>query len=267
MVRSVLLVAAAVWLAACAPNGAGQGVGAIGADAAEPDAAGTEVDAGVAVEVDDVPRVRRSRGEPIAPTVRESDEPADDVDRLVDPGVGRPLTVAVVGDSLTLSAEDEIVRALNAAGMHVLAIDGVESRRMTHGGPSLPPGTDAIDRIRAEHDPGVWVIALGTNDVASIGSAAGFSGEMRDVLALIPDDDPVIWVDLWIGGRETPVSDANEVIRTELRRWQGGAAVVDWFSHGTDEGVITGDGVHLTQSGQELYASSIVSAIDELFAP
>ena len=44
------------------------------------------------------------------------------------------------------------------------------------------------------------------------------------------------------------------------------AAVVDWYSHGEDDGIITGDGVHLTGAGQQLFADSIAEAIEELFA-
>ena len=193
------------------------------------------------------------------------DEVADEVETLVEPTMSRPSTVAVVGDSLTLSAEDEILVALEDGGLQVLAIDGVESRRMVRGSTNLPPGTDAVEQIRADAEPGIWVIALGTNDVASVESLVGFREEMREVLDLIPPDDPVIWVDLWIRGREEPVGRANRVIRSELRRRRGGSAVVDWYSHGDEDGIITGDGVHLTQSGQDLFAASIAAAIDELF--
>ncbi len=41
--------------------------------------------------------------------------------------------------------------------------------------------------------------------------------------------------------------------------------MVDWHAHGLDEGVITADGVHLTQRGQQLFPDSIVAAIDEMF--
>jgi len=191
---------------------------------------------------------------------------AEEVETLVAPRVARPSTIAVVGDSLTRSAEDEITVALVRRGMHVVAIDALESRRMSHGGQRLPPGTEAVDAIRADGDPGMWVIALGTNDVASDRSLNDFRTEMREVLDRIPVDDPVIWVDLWIGGDEEIVARANRMIRVELTLRSGGSAVVDWYSRGEDDGVITADGVHLTPAGQELFADSIAVAVDELFA-
>lgn len=212
--------------------------------------------------------IRVTLPEPADPesSFEPADDVADEVETLVEPTVSRPSTVAVVGDSLTLSAEDEILKALVRDGLYVVAIDGVESRRMSHGSTELPPGTEAVEQIRSAAEPGVWVIALGTNDVASVESLDGFRAQMREVLDLIPADDPVIWVDLWIRGREGPIGRANMLIRSELRRRSGGSAVVDWYSHGEEDGIITGDGVHLTQLGQDLYAASISAAIDELFA-
>lgn len=186
-------------------------------------------------------------------------------DLIVETADPRPTTIAVVGDSLTVSASDEIESALGAGGFDVVDIDGLESRRMTHGGDALPPGVDAVADIIARSQPELWVIALGTNDVASGGDLGGFRAQMRSILDLLPPDVPVIWVDLWIRERNDSIVEANRLIRTELRSRSGGATVVDWYSHGLDEGVITGDGVHLTEVGQQLFADSIVVAIDEMF--
>ncbi len=256
MNRSRTLVSAAAVVAllgACGLDDRASGIDAVASDTLEIDAT---IDSSAAEAVSAVPRPR---------TAAES-ALADEVETLVEPTVARPSTVAVVGDSLARSAEDEILLSLVRRGLHVVAIDALESRRMSHGGSRLPPGTEAVDAIRAEDAPGVWVVALGTNDVASDTSLADFRAEMRDVLDRIPADDPVIWVDLWIGGEEELVARANRMIRVELRRRSGGTAVVDWYSHGTDAGVITADGVHLTQTGQGLFAESIAVAVDELFA-
>ncbi len=197
--------------------------------------------------------------------------PLPDDELIVVPVVDRPASVAVVGDSLTVSAAEEIEAALDAIGLDVLAVDAMESRRITQGRSSLPPGTSAVEAIleglAIGDDPDLWVIALGTNDVASLGSLDGFRPEMRELLDLIPPDVPVIWVDLWIRDRSDSIRQANRMIRAELRQWDGGSAVVDWFAHGDDDGVIASDGVHLTELGQQLFASSIADTVDEMFAP
>ena len=195
----------------------------------------------------------------------------DDDEMIVVPIVDRPTSVAVVGDSLTVSASEEIAVALDAIGLDVIAVDAMESRRITQGPSSLPPGTSAVveilEGLATGDDPDLWVIALGTNDVASVGSLDGFRPEMRQLLDLIPPDVPVIWVDLWIRDRSDSIRQANRMIRAELRQWDGGSAVVDWFAHGDDDGVITSDGVHLTDLGQQLFASSIADTVNEMFAP
>lgn len=192
----------------------------------------------------------------------------EEVDTVVEPEVRvRPTTIAVVGDSLTVSAREELAAALGAAELEVVAIDAQEGRRMAVGTSTITPGRDAVEEILAGADPDLWVIALGTNDVASVESLDGFRSEMGQILDLLPPDAPVVWVDLYIRDRPEPISRANLQIRAELGGRDGGAAVVDWFSRGVDDGVITDDGVHLTPVGQQLFADSIVSAVDELFPP
>lgn len=179
----------------------------------------------------------------------------------------RPRTVAVVGDSLTLSAQDEIESALRAAGLRVIAVEGVESRRMTRGSAEVPPATDSVESILERADPDVWVLALGTNDVGAQSGDDAFRAEMGDLLDLLPVDAPVIWVDLWIRDRDDDVVVANRSIRAVLRDRQGVTAVVDWHTEAATPGIIVGDGVHLTDQGQLRFADAMVHAIDTAFAP
>lgn len=248
--------AAALVASGCGVSGASSGVVAVDTDRLP------VVDAVVGTLPPTVP------GEPTPAQIEAAD--VDEVDTIVEPEVRvRPTTVAVVGDSLTLSASDELDRALRAADLDPLVIDAQESRRMTVGTSRIRPGRDVVEEIVAAGDPApeLWVIALGTNDVASVESLEGFRPDIRSILDLLPDDVPVVWVDLYIRNRPEPISRANLQIRAELGGRAGGTAVVDWFSHGVDDGVITDDGVHLTPTGRAQFAESIVAAIDELFPP
>lgn len=178
----------------------------------------------------------------------------------------RPRNVAVVGDSLTLSAAEEIDAAMASADIRVLTVDGAENRRMIRGGGEVPSGSSAIEAILDEAQPELWVIALGTNDVGAQVGADAFREEMVELLTQLPSDAPVIWVDLWIRDRDDQIVVANRVIRSELGRRRAFAAVVDWHTRADAEGIITGDGVHLTTDGQQLFADSIVEAIDASFS-
>ena len=177
----------------------------------------------------------------------------------------RPESVAVIGDSLTLSAQEEIAAALALTGIEVVAVDGFENRRMTRGSSAVPPGTTAIEAVLESAAPELWVIALGTNDVGAQTGTEAFRQDMDGLLGLLPADASVIWVDLWIRDRLDWIVEANEAIRLELGTRRGVGAVVDWHTQAVHPGIITSDGVHLTADGQQLFADSIVNAIDSTF--
>lgn len=172
-----------------------------------------------------------------------------------------PDTVAVVGDSLTVAATEEITRALSRIGVRAVVIDARESRRMVSGSRDLPSGVSAIDDVLDEHDPDLWVVALGTNDVGAGAGTERFVDDVRATVASIPATAPLVWVDVWIRDRLEEVVEANTLLRRELSRRPAATGVVDWFSTATTDGVITGDGIHLTGDGEERFASAIADAV------
>ncbi len=178
----------------------------------------------------------------------------------------RPRSVAVIGDSLTLSAQEEISAALELAGIELFIVDGAENRRMTSGSSEVPPATASIEAVLQDAQPELWVFALGTNDVGAQTGTDVFREDMNVMLDLLPVNASVIWVDLWIRDRDGKIVEANEAIRLELGRRRGVGAVVDWHTQADNPGIITRDGVHLTADGQQLFADSIVTAIDATFA-
>ncbi len=178
-----------------------------------------------------------------------------------------PATVAVVGDSLTLSARDEITTELVGLGLEVMVVDGVESRRMTAGSAGRPSGLDAIATIRAELDvePDLWVIALGTNDVGAQVDEQRFRDDVRAALSGVGTDSPVVWVDIWIRDRREAAVAANGVIRDELAGRTAPSGVVGWFAHAGGDGLVTDDGVHLTDRGQAAFATAIANQVRTIY--
>ena len=172
-----------------------------------------------------------------------------------------PALVAVVGDSLTVAATDEITEALSRVGVRTALIDGRESRRMAAGSRDLPSGVAAIEGIVDSHRPDLWVVALGTNDIGAEVGADRFRSDVRATLDAIPSDAPVVWVDVWIRDRSDDVATANALLHAELADRAAPTSVVDWFSAGAADGVITGDGVHLTEVGQARFAAEIAEAV------
>lgn len=247
-----VILATAVLVGGCAWDGPSRDVRVVGAesersDRGEVNAAGAEP---AAAEV-------ASSGTDRAPNGLEERPGAWGV-------VSVPATVAVVGDSLTVAATDEIETSLARIGVRATVIDGRESRRMASGSSGLPSGVSAIAGILADHEPDLWVVALGTNDVGAAVGVERFRADLLETLAAIPVDAPLVWVDVWIRDRHADVVRSNEVLHHELGRRRAPTRVVDWYSSGSVDGVITRDGVHLTTLGQARFAAAIADGIVEL---
>lgn len=172
-----------------------------------------------------------------------------------------PTMVAVVGDSLTVAATDELTDALSRVGVRSVIVDARESRRMTSGSTSLPSGVTAIEGMLGEHRPDLWIVALGTNDVGAEVGADRFRADVRETLAAIPTGAPVVWVDVWIRDRHDDVVELNAVLHAVLDARSAPTVVVDWYSSGSIDGVITSDGIHLTAAGEARFASEITDAV------
>lgn len=266
-----LFLVCVVALGGCSWDGPADGVSVVPADAVQ-----SETDAGESDTAVPAGRFgasapgaggRAGSAEPAA-TGPDADEPTDGRVADVDSADATfPTTVAVVGDSLTLSAHDEIADELGRLGLDVLVVDGVESRRMTAGSTSLPSGLDAIETIRAEYvdEPDLWVIALGTNDVGAQVDDDRFRDDLAAVLAAVGPDAPVVWVDLWIRDHRDDVVAANGLIRDVIADRSPPSGVVGWFAHGADDGTITGDGVHLTDRGRQAFATAIANQVWSMY--
>lgn len=171
--------------------------------------------------------------------------------------------VAIVGDSLTYSAQTEIVESLAALGLGDVVVDGQVSRRMTSSTDTIRSGETVVLQIAAEAAPRVWVVALGTNDVASGSSADSIRASVQRVLDAIPDDSLVVWVDTYIRDEQDAVVAGNQIIR-DLVSQRPGAVVADFYSYGDDPGIVVSDGVHLTGEGRVLFARVIANGIADV---
>lgn len=172
-----------------------------------------------------------------------------------------PDTVAVIGDSIARSADPYLRAALEALGFEVVAYDAVESRRMVNGAGAVPSGKSAIDEVldRGE-EPDLWIIALGTNDVGAATGTDAWAAAIDDLMDAIPNDADVMWVDTWLRPLDPAAVEFNATLRQELRRHRNTLAI-DWHDRAATDGLITDDGVHLSESGRIEYARMIADAI------
>lgn len=181
------------------------------------------------------------------------------------PPEDRPSSVAMVGDSITLSARDELVERLHSLGLDVVAVDADEGRRMTVGVRGrVAPGDDVVTFITAADAPELWVVALGTNDIGQYRETGQVAEQVDAVLRAIPDDVPVVWVDTFYRDRPFETALVNEGIRRVVER-RPRSVVVAWSAVADDEGVLVGDGVHLTdRAGRARFADTVADAVREL---
>jgi len=181
---------------------------------------------------------------------------------VVDGGVAdapppMPATVAVIGDSIALSAEPYVTGALEGLGIEVVAYDAAENRRMVNGSGAVSSGRDAIrDVVAGGAEPELWLVALGTNDVGAFTGREAWQVAIDELMAEIPEGADVMWVDAWLSPLDEQAVEFNDALRDELR-WRDDVWVLDWHARAGNEGLIVADGVHLTENGRIEYARLI----------
>lgn len=182
-----------------------------------------------------------------------------DIDGVDDGGVAlgpppMPSSVAVIGDSIALSAEPYVTGALEGLGIDVVGYDARENRRMVNGSGAVSSGRNAIrDIVEFGEDPDLWLVALGTNDVGAFTGREAWQTAIDELMAEIPDDADVVWIDTWARPLDEHAVDFNAALRDELRT-RDDVWVLDWHRRAGEEGLIVGDGVHLTESGRIEFA-------------
>lgn len=207
--------------------------------------------------------------EPIASTSPPTPAPTQPVPDLVSPVVSSipassetidGVEVAVIGDSLTVSAHDQIVDAFANADANVVGFDALDGRRMVNGTANRPGGLAALQAAVADSSitPDVWVIALGTNDVAAQISPEQLA---TDIAALLGEvDAPVVWIDVFVGAFTERSADFARQIRG-IAAQRSDVVVGDWYHEALDPDMLVDDQVHLTDAGKDRFAAVMVDTV------
>ena len=154
-----------------------------------------------------------------------------------------------------------------APGYQPLAIDGVASRRTVvstadQGGPSS--GVEAIQAaLGSGLTPDAWVIALGTNDVLQYPGVDQYAEVITQLMSVLPDDVPVVWVDVYLRDFASAADAFNAQLHVLLDQ-RPDTVVAGWNEVARNDGVISSDGIHPTDGGYTLFAGTIVAGLDEL---
>ena len=176
-----------------------------------------------------------------------------------------PATVAVIGDSIALSAQEIVTAAIEFLDVEILAYDAVESRRMISGSEGLPSGASAIaDLVEDATYPELWIVALGTNDVGAMSGADSVRADIERLLSLIPDEAHLIWVDTWAEPFDEGAVAFNSLLRDTLAA-RDYTTVLDWYTIAEVDGLIIADGVHLSEVGKVEFARMIGDGLRAAF--
>ena len=118
----------------------------------------------------------------------------------------------MVGDSITVGSQDELEDGFAALGLPDVEINAESGRRMLVDGRSTS-GLDGVAEVLAECDPpDLWVVALGTNDVANY-RGDEYGPAITELLAAIPAGAPLIWVDTYLDSSPDESAAFNDVLR------------------------------------------------------
>jgi lysophospholipase L1-like esterase len=168
--------------------------------------------------------------------------------------------LAMVGDSITQGAQQNLEAAFGSLGLDDVTINAEQGRRMTASN-SITSGVDGIKKVLAKGaPPDLWVIALGSNDVANY-LPQDYAAAINEVLAAIPPGAPVLWVDCYLE-RYPDLSKQFDTALRQVLTARGNARVVDWATVAAEDGVLR-DGIHPSGFGVDEFTRRVSSAVSD----
>jgi lysophospholipase L1-like esterase len=172
--------------------------------------------------------------------------------------------VVMIGDSITNGARPFLEERFELLGLDHL-LDAEDGKRMAASSSSDNPSGAAIAASLTEigdgdHTDEVWVIALGTNDIGQYDTDDEIAAAVDEVLAEVPAEVALVWVDTWISGLPEESDVLNSVIRQRVEQ-RSNSVLAPWTALAGDDGVLTGDGVHPTVDGADLFAFIVTDTV------
>ena len=127
-----------------------------------------------------------------------------------------------------------------------------------------PSGASIVEFLAAngdgDHTDEVWVIALGTNDIGQYAGPDDIAAAVNEILVAIPGEAAVVWVDTYIRNRVDQAAAVNSIIRDRVER-RGDSVIAPWAAFADDDGVLSGDGVHPTTDGADVFAFVVTDTV------
>ena len=187
---------------------------------------------------------------------------ADDID-----------TVVMIGDSITRGSTPKLYERFETMGLANILIESQNGKRIAVSSRNNPSGAaiagflttsgaedDSDQAVDGDHSNELWVVALGTNDVGQYSSPDQIAAAVNEVLAAVPDESPVVWVDVYFRDRPEQQALINTIIAERIDR-RGNAVLAPWSFFASSDGITVGDGVHPTESGKDAFAFVVADTV------
>jgi lysophospholipase L1-like esterase len=172
-------------------------------------------------------------------------------------------TVVMIGDSITRGATPDLDERYELLGLDHL-IEAQNNKRMAVSLPDNPSGASIVEFLAAngdgDHTDEVWVIALGTNDVGQYSGPDDIAAAVNEILASVPDEAAVVWVDTYFRDRADDAAELNAIVRERVER-RGDSVIAPWTAFAEGDGVLTSDGVHPTTDGADVFAFVVTDTL------
>ncbi len=173
-------------------------------------------------------------------------------------------SIVMIGDSITVGATEELDGRLDGLGFDDVSIVAQEGKRMNAtsgdntGGSEI--STFIAENVDSPPEETLWIVALGTNDIGSHEDTALIDAEVEQVLAPIPSESPLIWINTYVRQKPDGTTDVNDAIERVLAE-RGNATIGDWSSIAPDDGVMSGDGIHPSDEGSVVFADLVTRTV------
>ena len=172
-------------------------------------------------------------------------------------------SVVMIGDSITKGSMPYLDERFGLLGLdHV--IESENGKRMAVSSQDNPSGAAVAAFLAGngdgDHTDEVWVVALGTNDISQYASPDDIAAAVNEVLDEVPADAALVWVDTYISDRPEQTEAVNSIIRQRVER-RGDSVIAPWTAFVVGDGVLTGDGVHPTNGGADVFAFVVTDTV------
>ena len=166
-------------------------------------------------------------------------------------------TVVMIGDSITKGSLPALDERFGQLGMSAVTIEAENGKRMAVSSTENPSGSSLAEFVAEssddDHSEQLWIVALGTNDIGQYESPDEIAAAVNEVLDRVPDESPLVWVDTYFRDRPEQQELVNSIIHDRVER-RGNSVIAPWSAFAPEDGVLTGDGVHPTTGGTEVFA-------------